>query len=116
MSTHDLNDQRPFDRVRPTARLLEYGKPVTPMPKAIQWLLGVPLGLVVVTVVGCAFTASQGPIPGVVAALVAVGLLVRWVLRLCRDGYYRSMAAAVWTGATAALAVVGSFMASFNWG
>jgi MYXO-CTERM domain-containing protein len=86
------------------------------MPAGIQWLLGVPLGLVVVTVVGVAVTASQGAMPGVSAALTAFGVLGLWVIRLRRDGYYRALAAAICTGAAAALTVVGALIKSINWG
>ena len=76
------------------------------MPAAVQWLLGVPMGFVVVAVVGGAFTASQGPVPGICAALVAVGVLGMWIVRLRRGGHYGAMAAAVLAGAAVAIATL----------
>lgn len=115
-SRQDSNDRPAFAPVRPPPRLLSYGRPETPMPAAIQWLLGVPLGLVVVTVVGAAGTLSRGPLPGILAALVSFGVLGLWIGRLRREGYYGAMAAAVCSGGAAAIAVVVSFIASINWG
>ena len=52
-------------------RLLNYGRPDTPIPAVAQWLLGVALALVVVTVVGLLFMVSQEPVPGICGALAA---------------------------------------------
>jgi hypothetical protein len=86
------------------------------MHAAFQWLLGLPLGAVVVTVAGLLFMVSRGPIPGACAALVAVCVLGLWIVRLRRDGYYRPMAAAILTGAGVGVVVVGLVIGSINWG
>ena len=100
----------------PPRRTLDYGRPETPMPQAIQWVLGMALATVVVTVVGLLATTSQGPAPGVCGALAAMGVLGLWAVRLHRGRYYRPLAASIVVGAGVAVIVVVACVWSIQWG
>ena len=105
---------------RPTETpVLNYGRPESEgMPVAVQWVLGVPLGLVVTLGAGAffAFFAGGGPLNSTLAALLAPPVLERCTAALRHDPRLRPIRLAMRCGSAAGLLLNCLFLARIEWG